>query len=165
MPFALQLVKCFSRKVNRKNQISVLESHTKTANENYTSLRFNSIKPQFNQIIVASSIVNIIHCTMKMYGLLLSLTMFSNTIRIYVLHGDISSAVNVIHSKAFVVISVTSMLCRPQTTASNYPNVSARITHALLRNLVCITSWIICTVTMIASSFACLIHPLILQRC
>lgn len=46
--------------------------------------------------------------------------------------------VNVTHSKAFVIISVTSMLCRPQTTGWNYPNVSARITHALLHDLVCI---------------------------
>lgn len=72
----------------------------------------------------------------------------------YVLHRDISFTVNVTHSKAFVIISVTSMLCRPQTTGWNYPNVSARITRALLHNLVCITPWIICTAAIAACSFA-----------
>ena len=90
--------------------------------------------------------------------------MSNNATCIYVLHAGISWTVNVTHSKAFVIISVTSMHRRPQTTGWNYPNVSARITHALLYNLVCITPWIICTVTIVASSFASFVLHLKLYR-
>lgn len=92
------------------------------------------------------------HRATKMCGIV-SKQCLITYICIYILHRDISSTVNVTHSKAFVIISVTSMLCRPQTTGWNYPNVSARITHALLRDLVCILPQIICMLPIVAPFF------------
>lgn len=73
--------------------------------------------------------------------------MFNNTIRIHVLHCVISSTVNVTHSKAFVIISVTNTLLPSANRRMELSEcLSQNYICALLCNCVCITSWFICRV-------------------